>query len=98
MRTATIQPQQKGTFLISPDTDEQEEPLNLAQAIRDMLGWANKRRTRLLSPPDVRLGRGGSMLKAYRYKLEPNQSQRYALARTLDVCRELYNDGLYQRK
>jgi transposase len=38
------------------------------------------------------------MLKAYRYKLEPNPSQRYALARTLDVCRELYNDGLYQRK
>ena len=38
------------------------------------------------------------MLKAYRYKLEPNTSQRYALARTLDVCRELYNDCLYQRK
>ena len=38
------------------------------------------------------------MLKAYRYKLEPNQSQRYALARTLDVCRELYNDCLDQRK
>ena len=38
------------------------------------------------------------MLKAYRYKLEPNQSQRYVLARTLDVCRELYNDCLYQRK
>jgi len=38
------------------------------------------------------------MLKAYRYKLEPNKSQRYALARTLDICRELYNDGLYQRK
>ena len=38
------------------------------------------------------------MLKAYRYKVEPNQSQRYALARTLDVCRELYNDCLYQRK
>jgi putative transposase len=38
------------------------------------------------------------MLKAYRYKLEPNQSQRYALARTLDVCRELYNDCLFQRK
>ena len=35
------------------------------------------------------------MLKAYRYKLEPNKSQRYALARTLDVCRELYNDCLY---
>lgn len=38
------------------------------------------------------------MLKAYRYKLEPNKTQRYALARTLDVCRELYNDCLYQRK
>ena len=38
------------------------------------------------------------MLKAYCYKLEPNQSQRYALARTLDVCRELYNDCLFQRK
>ena len=38
------------------------------------------------------------MLKAYRYQLEPNKSQRYALARTLDVCRELYNDCLYQRK
>src|SRR5712675_2528873 len=38
------------------------------------------------------------MLKAYRYKLEPNQSQRYALARALDVCRELYNYCLYQRK
>ena len=38
------------------------------------------------------------MLKAYRYKLEPNKSQRYALARTLDVCRELYNICLYQRK
>src|SRR5260370_2016485 len=49
-------------------------------------------------PPDVRFWRGGSMLKAYRYKLETNKSQRYALARTLDVCRELYNDCLYQRK
>jgi putative transposase len=38
------------------------------------------------------------MLKAYRYKLEPNKTQRYALARTLDVCRELYNLCLYQRK
>ena len=38
------------------------------------------------------------MLKAYRYKLEPNQSQRYALARTLDVGRELYNLCLHQRK
>ena len=38
------------------------------------------------------------MLKAYRYKLEPNRAQRYALARTLDVCRELYNDALQQRR
>ena len=38
------------------------------------------------------------MLKAYRYKLMPNKAQRYALARTLDVCRELYNDALQQRK
>src|SRR5260370_32377939 len=38
------------------------------------------------------------MLKAYRYKLEPNQSQRYALARALDVGRELYNLCLHQRK
>jgi len=37
------------------------------------------------------------VLKAYRYKLEPNKQQRYALARTLDVCRELYNDSLAQR-
>jgi len=38
------------------------------------------------------------MLKAYRYKLEPNKSQRYALAGTLDVGRELYNLCLHQRK
>jgi transposase len=38
------------------------------------------------------------MLKAYRYKLEPNKSQSYALARTLDVCRELFNLCLFQRK
>src|ERR1700723_4578997 len=50
MRTPTIQQQQKGTFLISLSPDEQDEQLNLAQAIRDMLGWANKRRTRLESP------------------------------------------------
>ena len=36
--------------------------------------------------------------KAYRYKLEPNTSQRYALARALEVCRELYNNFLYQQK
>jgi putative transposase len=38
------------------------------------------------------------MMKAYKYKLNPNKAQRYALARTLDVCRELYNMGLEQRK
>jgi len=38
------------------------------------------------------------MIKAYRFKLEPNRKQKYALARTLAVCRELYNDCLYQRK
>jgi putative transposase len=37
------------------------------------------------------------MTKAYRYKLVPNKAQRYALARTMDVCRELYNDALAQR-
>lgn len=37
------------------------------------------------------------MQKAYRYKLPPNRQQKYALARTLDVCRELYNNALYQR-
>lgn len=40
----------------------------------------------------------GQVVKAYRFKLNPNRQQRYALARTLDVCRELYNDCLYQRK
>lgn len=38
------------------------------------------------------------MKKAYRFKLAPNKQQRYSLARTLDVCRDLYNDALYQRK
>jgi putative transposase len=38
------------------------------------------------------------VIKTYRYKIEPNKRQRYALARTLDVCRELYNDALYQRQ
>src|SRR6202162_6099065 len=38
------------------------------------------------------------MLKAYRCKLEPSPSQRYALARALDVCREFNNAGLFHRK
>jgi hypothetical protein len=29
------------------------------------------------------------MIKAYRFKLEPNRKQKYALARTLDVCRTM---------
>jgi hypothetical protein len=32
------------------------------------------------------------MIKAYRFKLEPNRKQKYALAGTLDDCREWYND------
>src|SRR6202041_318786 len=54
MRTPTIQQQQKETFLPSFNRrtrrTTKDEQLNLAQAIRDMLGWANKRRTRLESP------------------------------------------------
>jgi hypothetical protein len=52
----------------------QDEQLNFAQAI----GICYARRTKDehdWNPPDVRFGRGGSMLKAYRYKLKPNKSQ-----------------------
>jgi putative transposase len=38
------------------------------------------------------------VIRAYRYKLAPNRQQKYALARTLDCCRELYNDALQQRR
>jgi putative transposase len=38
------------------------------------------------------------MLKAYRYKLNPNKKQRQLLSQTLDTCRELYNMGLEQRR
>jgi len=38
------------------------------------------------------------MLKTYRYKLDPNCKQKLLLAQMLDVCRELYNIGLEQRK
>jgi putative transposase len=38
------------------------------------------------------------MLKTYRYKLDPNAKQRTRLTETLDVCRELYNMGLEQRR
>ena len=38
------------------------------------------------------------MIKAYRYKLEPNKKQKQLLLQTLDTCRELYNMGLEQRR
>ena len=38
------------------------------------------------------------MLKAYKYKLNPNKKQRQLLSQTLDTCRELYNMGLEQRR
>jgi putative transposase len=38
------------------------------------------------------------MLKAFRYKLNPNKKQRQLLSQTLDTCRELYNMGLEQRR
>jgi len=37
-------------------------------------------------------------IKTFRYKLQPNCEQRKALSHTLDVCRELYNMGLEQRR
>jgi putative transposase len=37
------------------------------------------------------------MLKAHKYKIVANKAKRYAIARTLDVCRDLYNDSLFQR-
>jgi hypothetical protein len=64
---------------------------NTVSAVQQLLLFAHKPST--IQDPDG----AGSMRKAYRYNREPNPSQRYALARTLDVCRELYNDGLYQR-
>lgn len=38
------------------------------------------------------------MIKAYRYKLNPNKKQKQLLLQTLDTCRELYNMGLEQRR
>ena len=38
------------------------------------------------------------MLKTFKYKLEPNRKQKALLNSTLDVCRELYNMGLEQRR
>jgi putative transposase len=38
------------------------------------------------------------MLKTFKYKLDPNRTQRLALEKTLDICRELWNLALEQRK
>jgi putative transposase len=38
------------------------------------------------------------LIKTFKYKLEPNRKQKALLNSTLDVCRELYNMGLEQRK
>jgi putative transposase len=38
------------------------------------------------------------MLKTFKYKLNPNRTQRLALQRTLDTCREIWNMALEQRK
>ena len=38
------------------------------------------------------------MLKTFKYKLNPNRTQRLALQRTLDTCREVWNMALEQRK
>jgi putative transposase len=38
------------------------------------------------------------MLKTFKYKLDPNRAQRLALEKTLDICREVWNLALEQRK
>ena len=38
------------------------------------------------------------LIKTFKYKLEPNRKQKALLNSTLDVCRELYNMALEQRK
>jgi putative transposase len=38
------------------------------------------------------------LIKTFKYKLSPNRKQKALLNSTLDVCRELYNMGLEQRK
>jgi putative transposase len=38
------------------------------------------------------------MLKTFKYKLNPNRTQRLALQGTLDTCREVWNMALEQRK
>ena len=38
------------------------------------------------------------MLKVFKYKLQPNHKQSLALQHTLDVCRDVFNLSLEQRK
>ena len=38
------------------------------------------------------------MLKTFKYKLNPNRTQRQLLSKTLDTCRELFNMALEQRR
>lgn len=38
------------------------------------------------------------MLKAYKYRIYPNKKQRQVIDQTLETCRYLYNDFLYERK
>src|SRR5437588_3907685 len=39
-----------------------------------------------------------SMMKAFKYRLYPTRKQADALQQTLDLCRELYNAALQERK
>jgi putative transposase len=36
--------------------------------------------------------------RTFKYRLFPNRKQRETLARTLEVCRQLYNDALQERR
>jgi putative transposase len=38
------------------------------------------------------------MVRTFKYKLKPNKAQRLSLSRTLDICRDLFNVSLEQRK
>jgi putative transposase len=38
------------------------------------------------------------MVRTFKYKLKPNKAQRLSLSRTLDICRDLFNLSLEQRK
>jgi putative transposase len=42
--------------------------------------------------------KGEIMLKAYKYRIYPNNQQKQVIDRILETCRHLYNDFLYERK